>query len=73
VTATASAGNIEYVPGLGATEVIDYRATPFEDKVQDVDVVFDTVGGGHPATLMETPEALRPGYHHCHIRGRHAG
>ena len=30
---------------LGADEVIDYRTTPFETVVRDVDVVFDTVGG----------------------------
>jgi len=28
---------------LGADEVIDYRSTPFETVVQEVDVVFDTV------------------------------
>src|SRR3982751_6656309 len=45
VTATASAANLEFVRRLGADEVIDYRARRFEDVVQDVDVVFDTVGG----------------------------
>ena len=58
VTATASAGNVDYVRGLGATEVIDYRAMPFEDKVQDVDVVFDTVGG---ETLQRSWKLLKPG------------
>ena len=45
VIATASAGNIEFVRSLGADEVIDYRATPFEKVVRDVDVIFDCVGG----------------------------
>jgi NADPH:quinone reductase-like Zn-dependent oxidoreductase len=29
----------------GAEQVIDYRAERFEDRVKEVDVVFDTVGG----------------------------
>lgn len=45
VTATASAGDIEYVRSLGADEVIDYKATPFEEVVSDVDVVLDPIGG----------------------------
>lgn len=45
VTATASAGNIEFVRALGADKVIDYRATRFEDVICDVDLVFDCVGG----------------------------
>jgi NADPH:quinone reductase-like Zn-dependent oxidoreductase len=45
VIATASAANRDFVRGLGADEVIDYRAERFEDLARDVDVVFDTVGG----------------------------
>jgi NADPH:quinone reductase-like Zn-dependent oxidoreductase len=45
VTATASAENFEFVRALGADQVIDYRATRFEDVICDVDVVFDGVGG----------------------------
>jgi NADPH:quinone reductase-like Zn-dependent oxidoreductase len=45
VTATASAGNIEFVRALGADQVIDYGATRFEDVVCDMDAVFDGVGG----------------------------
>jgi NADPH:quinone reductase-like Zn-dependent oxidoreductase len=45
VVATASAHNLEFVLGLGADEVIDYRRERFEDRVGRVDVVFDTVGG----------------------------
>ena len=44
VIATASARNLEYVAGLGADQVIDHRASRFEDAGK-VDVVFDTVGG----------------------------
>ncbi|HTE65565.1 MAG TPA: NADP-dependent oxidoreductase [Candidatus Binatia bacterium] len=45
VTATASAGDIEYVRSLGADVVIDYKAAPFEEIVSDVDVVLDPIGG----------------------------
>ena len=58
VTATASAANLEFVRGLGAEEVIDYRAQRFEDVVRDVDVVFDTVGG---ETLEKSWGVLKPG------------
>jgi NADPH:quinone reductase-like Zn-dependent oxidoreductase len=45
VIGTASRQNLEFVRNLGADEVIDYRTTPFETTVKDMDVVFDTVGG----------------------------
>jgi NADPH:quinone reductase-like Zn-dependent oxidoreductase len=45
VIATVSATNADFVKSLGADEVIDYKTTPFEKVVKDVDVVFDTVGG----------------------------
>lgn len=45
VTATASARDADFVLGLGADEVIDYRTQRFEDSVGDIDLVFDTVGG----------------------------
>jgi NADPH:quinone reductase-like Zn-dependent oxidoreductase len=44
VVATASARNINFVKGLGASEVIDYRVSKFEDR-GEFDIVFDTVGG----------------------------
>ena len=45
VIATASAGNIDFVKGLGAGQVIDYRTARFEEVARNMDVVFDTVGG----------------------------
>lgn len=45
VTATVSAGDTAFVKELGAEQVIDYRASRFEQCVSDMDVVFDTVGG----------------------------
>jgi NADPH:quinone reductase-like Zn-dependent oxidoreductase len=58
VIATASGPNLEFVRGLGADEVIDYRARSFEDAVTGVDVVFDTVGGD---TVVRSWDVLRPG------------
>jgi NADPH:quinone reductase-like Zn-dependent oxidoreductase len=45
VIATASARNAGFLRELGAHEVIDYRAERFEEKVHDVDLVLDTIGG----------------------------
>ena len=45
VIATASARNAEFVKQLGADEVIDYKTSRFEDQVQNLDIVFDAVGG----------------------------
>lgn len=45
VITTASPANAEFLRSLGADEVIDYKTTPFEQAVRDVDVVLDTVGG----------------------------
>jgi NADPH:quinone reductase-like Zn-dependent oxidoreductase len=58
VIATASARNHDFLRDLGATEVIDYTTTRFEDVVQSVDVVFDTVGGG---TLQRSWQVVKPG------------
>jgi NADPH:quinone reductase-like Zn-dependent oxidoreductase len=44
VTATASKANVDLLKQLGAAEVIDYRASRFEDAGR-FDVVFDAVGG----------------------------
>jgi NADPH:quinone reductase-like Zn-dependent oxidoreductase len=45
VTGTASAGHTDFIRQLGADQVIDYRATKFEEAVRDLDVVLDTIGG----------------------------
>jgi NADPH:quinone reductase-like Zn-dependent oxidoreductase len=58
VTGTASAKNLDYVRSLGADDVIDYNATPFETVVHDLDVVIDTVGGDVPGRSWQV---LRPG------------
>lgn len=45
VIGTASTSNIGFVKSLGADQVIDYTTTAFEDVVNDVDLVVDSVGG----------------------------
>ncbi|BDI34456.1 NADPH:quinone reductase [Capsulimonas corticalis] len=58
VIATASGPDTEYVRGLGADEVIDYKTTPFETVVKDADAVLDTVGGN---TQQRSFGVLKPG------------
>ena len=58
VIATASAQNLDFVKQLGADEVIDYTAVRFEEKVKDIDVVFDAVGG---ATRERSWSVLKAG------------
>lgn len=42
---TASANNATFLKELGVDHVVDYTAAPFEDQVENMQVVFDTVGG----------------------------
>ena len=45
VIATCSAANLDFVRGIGASEVIAYDQAAFDERVRDVDVVFDVIGG----------------------------
>ncbi|WP_437611752.1 NADP-dependent oxidoreductase [Sorangium sp. So ce834] len=45
VIATASAKDRDFVRGLGADIVVDYRSERFEEAAKDVDAVIDLVGG----------------------------
>ena len=58
VIGTASPTKHAFLRELGADEVLDYTAVRFEDKVRDVDVVLDTVGG---ETLDRSWGILRKG------------
>jgi len=58
VTTTVSALDAAFVKEFGADDVIDYRAMKFEDRVRDVDLVFDTVGGD---TLQRSWRVLKHG------------
>lgn len=58
VIATAAAKDLSYVKNLGAAEVLDYRITRFEDKVSNVDMVMDMVGG---ETRERSIKVIKPG------------
>lgn len=58
VIGTASARNFDYVRSLGADEVVDYTARPFEEVVEPVDVVFDAVGG---EIIARSFKVVKPG------------
>jgi NADPH:quinone reductase-like Zn-dependent oxidoreductase len=58
VIGTASARHHELLRALGATEVIDYTTTRFEEVVQDLDLVLDTRGG---TTLERSWNVLKTG------------
>lgn len=49
VIATTSTPNVDLVKSLGADEVTDYKKEDFSQRVMDVDVVFDMLGGGSRA------------------------
>jgi NADPH:quinone reductase-like Zn-dependent oxidoreductase len=67
VIATASTLNQETLRELGADESIDYTKGPFEEKVHDLDVVLDTVGG---ETLARSYKVVKKGGTIVTIRGR---
>src|SRR6266516_4780676 len=58
VIATASARNSDFLRELGASAVIDYSTTHFEQVVHDVDLVLDMVGGD---TLERSWQVVKPG------------
>jgi NADPH:quinone reductase-like Zn-dependent oxidoreductase len=58
VITTASAGNHDYLRGLGADEVIDYHARDFTEIGRICDAVYETVGGD---VAERSFEVLKPG------------
>ncbi len=58
VAATAAASDADFVKGLGADEVIDYKTQDFTEIIKDYDAVFDTVGG---ETNIKSYEVLKSG------------
>jgi NADPH:quinone reductase-like Zn-dependent oxidoreductase len=58
VIATASADDLALVRDLGAHGAIDYSAERFEDRLRDIDLVIDTVGGDVEKRSLSV---LRPG------------
>lgn len=58
VIGTASTAGVASVRSFGADEVVDRTTTRFEDALEPVDLVFDTVGG---ELLARSPAVTRPG------------
>ena len=58
VFATASSADLQYVIGLGAQRVVDYKTGRFEEVLTGLDVVLDTVGGD---TQQRSLRVLKPG------------
>jgi NADPH:quinone reductase-like Zn-dependent oxidoreductase len=58
VIGTASTANMKRAHDLGAHEVLDHTAGPFEEALEPVDLVFDTVGGD---LLARSSTVLRDG------------
>ncbi len=58
VIGTASAPKHDFVRGLGADEMIDYRESDVAEAVKDVDVVLDTLGGENQ---LQSLKSLRSG------------
>jgi NADPH:quinone reductase-like Zn-dependent oxidoreductase len=58
IIATAAGRDLACVRKLGATQVLDYSQTRFENEVSVVDIVLDTVGG---ETRERSIRVLKPG------------
>ncbi|MEW1841924.1 NADP-dependent oxidoreductase [Nonomuraea angiospora] len=54
VIGTASAAKHEFLRGLGADELVDYRSEDFAEVVRDVDVVLETIGGDYGLRSLRT-------------------
>lgn len=78
VIGTASGRNRDFLLELGADQVVDYSAEAFEQVVEPVDVVFDTIGGevqqrswqiikpgGILVSVISPPSEEQAVAHHC--------
>ena len=84
VVATASGGDLGWVRSLGADVAIDYQAQRFEDEVENVDVVYDLIGGetqarswavlrdgGAMISTLEQPDAAKAAERHARAATRY--
>lgn len=58
VIGTGSSSKRDFVLKLGADEFIDYTKEKFEDKVNDADIVFDSIPGDH---ILRSLDAVKKG------------
>lgn len=63
VTTTASAENTEFVRSLGADMVIDYRSVPFEEVVQDYDIVLDPMSWLYENRTLQSGVLAKNGHY----------
>src|SRR5699024_6579038 len=56
IVTTASKENEMFLYSLGADQVIDYRNEDFEDKIEEMDLVLDPIGGD---TQLKSLEVLK--------------
>lgn len=61
VITTASARNLSWLRELGAHEVVDYTAGPFEEQIAPVDIVIDLIGDLSDRTGSRSLKVLKPG------------
>jgi len=54
VIATATGDDVEYVRGIGADVVVDYKTEKFEDAAKNMDAVLDTLSGDTRARSWAT-------------------
>ncbi len=57
VIATASGDDAQFVQSLGADQVVDYKKTDFDEVVQNVDIVLDTISGD---VLERSAKVVKP-------------
>jgi NADPH:quinone reductase-like Zn-dependent oxidoreductase len=82
VIGTGAAENLAFIKQLGADEAIDYQNEQFEEKVQDLDLVFDLIGGDTQKRSLQVLKAggrlittVKPAYideakqKHIHLEG----
>ena len=82
VIGTTSEKNIDLVKQLGADEVIDYKNEQFDEKLKDIDLVFDMVGsdtqkrsikvlknGGRLVTTVKPEETREAKDKNIHVQG----
>ncbi|MGX7874372.1 NADP-dependent oxidoreductase [Mesorhizobium sp. ORM6] len=58
VIATASPNKLDFVRKLGADEVIDYTKGDFAEKLRDIDLVLEPIGGEHAERSLKV---IKPG------------
>ena len=61
VITTGSPRNADWLRELGASEVVDYTTTRFEDVARNLDVVIDLIGNAKDETGTRSLAVLKPG------------